>query len=260
MPVFPGTNCDHDTKRSFEAAGAKVISKVFKAQTPDDVLESTKIMASEIDKCDIFVLSGGFSAADEPDGSGKYIANILVYPDVKAAIDRLIERKGLILGICNGFQALIKSGLLPYETLGEVDIDYPTLVKNELGRHVSQIAYTKVMTNASPWLSSYKTGEIISTPLSHNDGRFVCNKKTMLELIKNGQVAFTYSNLNGTIADQAPYNPNGSMYAVEGIISKDGLILGKIGHTERNVEGLYKNIIGNKCTNIFVNAVNYFKK
>ena len=260
IPVFPGTNCDYDTKNAFENAGARVITKPFRTQTNDDFINSIKEMAKEIDNCDIFVLSGGFSAADEPDGSGKFVANILNYKDVKEAINRLIKRKGLILGICNGFQALIKSGLLPFETLGEIGDNYPTLVENDLDKHVSQIVYTKVMTNASPWLYSYKTGEVIATPVSHNDGRFVCDKKMMMDLIKNGQIAFAYTDLSGNMAMDGEFNPSGSNYAVEGLISKDGLILGKMAHSERNVEGLYKNIPGNKCSNIFVNAVNYFKK
>lgn len=260
IPIFPGTNCDYDTMRAFEDAGANVVSKVFRSQSNKEFLNSAKEMAKQIDRSDILVLTGGFSAADEPDGSGKFVANILNYKDVKEAINRLIERKGLILGICNGFQALIKSGLLPFETLGDVKEDYPTLVENDLDKHVSQIVYTKVMTNASPWLHSYKTGEVIATPVSHNDGKFVCSKKMMLDLIKNGQVAFAYTDLSGNMAVDGKFNPSGSSYAVEGLISKDGLILGKMGHNERNVEGLYKNIPGNKCSNIFVNAVNYFKK
>jgi phosphoribosylformylglycinamidine synthase len=218
-------------------------------------------MAKNIDNADIFVLSGGFSSGDEPDGSGKFIANVLNQVKVKEAIERLLERKGLVLGICNGFQALVKSGLLPYGKIGEVTKDSPTLFRNDINRHVSQMVTTKVMTNKSPWLSSYKTGELHSIAVSHGEGKFVVSNEMAKELVKNGQVAFCYANpITGQITAEAPYNPNGSNYAIEGIISPDGLILGKMGHSERYEENLFKNISGNKQQDIFQNAVNYFKK
>jgi phosphoribosylformylglycinamidine synthase len=261
FPVFPGTNCDYDTTRAFEKAGAKTVTTVFKNLTSQDVFDSIDEMAKNIDNADIFVLSGGFSSGDEPDGSGKFIANVLNQVKVKEAIERLLERKGLVLGICNGFQALVKSGLLPYGKIGEVTKDSPTLFRNDINRHVSQMVTTKVMTNKSPWLSSYKTGELHSIAVSHGEGKFVVSNEMAKELVKNGQVAFCYANpITGQITAEAPYNPNGSNYAIEGIISPDGLILGKMGHSERYEENLFKNISGNKQQDIFQNAVNYFKK
>ena len=260
FPVFPGTNCDYDTTKAFMKAGAKCVSTVFKNLTSDDIFASIDEMEKNIDACDIFVLSGGFSAGDEPDGSGKFIANVLNQEKVKNAIHRLIDRKGLILGICNGFQALIKSGLLPYGRLGMVNSSSPTLFRNDINRHVSQIVKTKVMTNASPWLNSYKGGEIHSIAVSHGEGKFVVSEQMAKELYENGQIAFQYVDEFGNATVESPYNPNGSNYAIEGIISKDGLILGKMGHSERYEENLFKNIDGNKMQDIFKNAVNYFKR
>lgn len=260
FPVFPGTNCDYDTSKAFMRAGATIRSTVFKNLTSDDIFASIDEMAKNIDACDIFVLSGGFSAGDEPDGSGKFIANVLNQVKIKDAIHRLIDRKGLILGICNGFQALVKSGLLPYGRLGMVTKESPTLFRNDINRHISQIVSTKVMTNASPWLCSYEGGEIHSIAVSHGEGKFVVSKELAQELYQNGQIAFQYVDLDGAATDQAPYNPNGSSYAIEGIISKDGLILGKMGHSERYEENNFKNIAGNKKQDIFENAVRYFKR
>lgn len=260
FPVFPGTNCDYDTSKQFKRAGAKITTTVFKNLTSQDVFESIDEMASCIDNCDIFVLSGGFSSGDEPDGSGKFIANVLNQQKVKEAINRLIERKGLILGICNGFQALVKSGLLPYGKIGELTEESPTLFRNDINRHISQIVRTKLMTNASPWLSGLELGQIDSIAVSHGEGKFVVNEKVAKELRDNGQIAFLYVDDNNNPSTETPFNPNGSNYAIEGIISKDGLILGKMGHSERYEEGLFKNISGNKKQNIFENAVNYFKK
>ena len=260
FPVFPGTNCDYDTTKAFKKAGAEIKVSVFKNLTSKDIFDSINEMAKNIDSCDIFVLSGGFSSGDEPDGSGKFIANVLNQEKVMNAIHRLIDRKGLILGICNGFQALVKSGLLPYGRLGMVNKNSPTLFRNDINRHVSQIVTTKVMTNASPWLSSYEGGELHSIAVSHGEGKFVVSRSMAKELYENGQIAFCYTDLEGNITNDSPYNPNGSNYAIEGIISKDGLILGKMGHSERYEENLFKNISGNKKQDIFENAVKYFKK
>lgn len=260
IPVFPGTNCDYDTVKAFKRVKACVRSKVFTNLTSSDVLDSIDMMAREIDNCDILVLSGGFSAGDEPDGSGKFIANVLSQKMVKEAIDRLIARKGLILGICNGFQALVKSGLLPYGRLGMVKSDSPTLFRNDINRHISQIVKTKVVSNASPWLSGFNTGEIHSIAVSHGEGKFVVNEEHIEEMISNGQIAFQYVDTEDNPTMTSPYNPNGSYYAIEGIISKDGLILGKMGHTERYEENVFKNIEGNKKQDIFTNAMNYFRK
>ena len=260
IPVFPGTNCDYDTAKAFLRAGSKVKTSVFKNLTENDIKESIVEMAANIDACDIFVLSGGFSAGDEPDGSGKFIANVLNQETVKNAIHRLLDRKGLILGICNGFQALVKSGLLPYGRLGTVTKESPTLFRNDINRHVSQMVSTKVMTNASPWLASYNGGEVHKIAVSHGEGKFVVSDELAQELIANGQIAFQYVDDNNDATIVSPFNPNGSNYAIEGIISKDGLILGKMGHSERIEDNLYKNISGNKYQDIFKNAVAYFKK
>jgi phosphoribosylformylglycinamidine synthase len=260
FPVFPGTNCDYDTEKRFRNAGATIKTSVFRNLTSQDIFDSIDEMAANIDNADIFVLSGGFSAGDEPDGSGKFIANVLNQDKIKDAINRLIERKGLILGICNGFQALIKSGLLPYGKLGEVKEDSPTLFRNDINRHVSQIVSTKVMTNGSPWLSSFSTGEVHSIAVSHGEGKFVVSLEEAKRLRDNGQIAFVYVDDDKELTTEAPYNPNGSNYAIEGIISPDGLILGKMGHSERYEEGLFKNISGDKSQNLFQNAVDYFKK
>lgn len=260
IPVFPGTNCDYDTKRSFENAGAKATVTVFKNLCQKDIEDSIKEMAEAIDKTDILCLSGGFSSGDEPDGSAKFIANVLTEESVKAAINRLLQRKGLIIGICNGFQALVKSGLLPFGKLGEVKEDSPTLFRNDINRHVSQMVSTKVMTNKSPWLASYKTGEIHQIAVSHGEGKFVVSKEMLQTFIKNGQIAFQYVDSEGNATLEAPYNPNGSDYAIEGIISPDGLILGKMGHSERFTGNNFKNIYGDKNQDLFKNAVKYFKK
>ena len=260
FPVFPGTNCDYDTSKQFKRAGATIKSTVFRNLTSDDIFASIDEMANNIDNCDIFVLSGGFSAGDEPDGSGKFIANVLNQSKIKDAIHRLIDRKGLILGICNGFQALVKSGLLPYGRLGMVTNESPTLFRNDINRHISQMVSTKIMTNASPWLSSYETGEIHSIAVSHGEGKFVVSPEMAKKLADNGQIAFVYVDEFGNPTAESPYNPNGSSYAIEGIISEDGLILGKMGHSERYEENIFKNISGNKNQNLFKNAVNYFKK
>lgn len=260
FPVFPGTNCDYDTEKAFQRAGARIQTTVFKNLTGNDIFASIEEMAEQIDSCDILVLSGGFSAGDEPDGSGKFIANVLNQEKVKDAVHRLLAREGLILGICNGFQALVKSGLLPYGRLGTVTKESPTLFRNDINRHISQIVSTKVMTNSSPWLSSYEGGEIHSIAVSHGEGKFVVSEAMAKELYENGQIAFQYVDEFGNARADSPYNPNGSSYAIEGIISKDGLILGKMGHSERYEKNLFKNIAGNKEQDIFKNAVNYFKR
>lgn len=260
IPVFPGTNCDYDTAKTFEALGAKTKFFVYKNLTAKDILESTNTLAKLIDETDILVFSGGFSAADEPDGSGKFIANVIRNEVVSGAIYRLLARKCLILGICNGFQALVKSGLLPFSKIGKLDKNSPTLFRNDINRHISKIVRTKVMTNNSPWLQGFNGGEIHSIAVSHGEGKFVCDKDTYLEMVTNGQIAFNYVDLDDNLTNESPYNPNGSYYAIEGIVSKDGLILGKMGHSERYQEGCFKNICGNKQQDIFINAMNYFKK
>ncbi len=260
LPVFPGTNCDYDMAKSFAAEGAEITTSVFCNLTPDDVEKSTSDMASHIDACDILAFSGGFSEGDEPDGSGKFIASVIMNEKVKAAIERLMARGGLILGICNGFQALVKSGLLPFGKIGELGPDSPTLFHNDINRHISQIVSTRVGSVASPWLKGFTPGELHSVAASHGEGKFVANADLAASLHKNGQIAFQYADLEGNATMTSPANPNGSTEAIEGIISPDGLILGKMGHSERYDEGLMKNISGNKRQNLFANAVAYFRK
>lgn len=260
IPVFPGTNCDYDTAKAFAEAGGNPNIYVFRNTMENDVIESINDMVKHIDNSDILVISGGFSAGDEPDGSGKFIANILNNEWVKGAINRLIARKGLILGICNGFQALVKSGLLPYGKLGEVKPDSPTLFRNNINRHISMITRTVVSSNKSPWLADFEVGEVHSVALSHGEGKFVIKREDAIDLFEKGCVAFQYVDEDNNPTMDENYNPNGSYYAIEGITSPDGLILGKMGHSERKGDNVFKNISGNKTQDIFQNAINYFTK
>ncbi|MDD6623235.1 MAG: phosphoribosylformylglycinamidine synthase [Bacteroides sp.] len=260
LPVFPGTNCDYDTAKAFRKAGAKVKTSVFRNLTEQDVFDSIDEMKKNIDECQILMFCGGFSAGDEPDGSGKFIANVLNNEKIAAAIEALIARGGLILGICNGFQALVKSGLLPYGHLGTVTKDSPTLFRNDINRHISQIAFTRVASVNSPWLAGMNIGDTYAIPVSHGEGKFVVNEELAKELFANGQVAFQYAEpVDEGISMHSPYNPNGSYYAIEGIISKNGQILGKMGHSERYENNLFKNIAANLEQPLFENAVKYFR-
>ena len=258
IPVFPGTNCDYDTARAFERAGAEVEMTVFKNLTGDDVFASIEEMKEHIDHCHIMALAGGFSAGDEPDGSGKFIANVLNNKVVADAIHALLDRGGLMLGICNGFQALVKSGLLPYGRLGMTTKESPTLFRNDINRHISQIVSTRIGTTASPWLKSFEVGDVHSIAVSHGEGKFVVSDQLAEQLFRNGQVAFQYVDAEGRPTTDSPYNPNGSSFGIEGIIDPSGQILGKMGHTERYERDLMKNIHGEKIQDIFANAVNYF--
>lgn len=260
LPVFPGTNCDYDMADAFEREGAEVKFGVFRNLTAEDINKSIDELADNIDRCQILALSGGFSAGDEPDGSGKFIAGVLMNAKVKKAIEGLLARKGLILGICNGFQALVKSGLLPYGKIGELSSESPTLTRNDINRHISQMVSTVVASVASPWLDGFKVGELFTVAASHGEGKFMASPEIAEELLAHEQVAFQYANpATGNPTMESPYNPNGSTLAIEGIISPDGLILGKMAHSERYRDGLMKNIPGNKNQNIFKNAVKYFK-
>lgn len=260
LPVFPGTNCDYDTAKAFRKAGAKVKMSVFRNLTEQDVFDSIDEMKRNIDGCQILAFCGGFSAGDEPDGSGKFIANVLNNEKIAAAIEALIARGGLILGICNGFQALVKSGLLPYGHLGCVTKDSPTLFRNDINRHISQMAFTRVASVNSPWLSGMNIGDVYAIPVSHGEGKFVVNERLAKELFENGQVAFQYAEpIDEAVSMASPSNPNGSYYAIEGIISKNGQILGKMGHSERYETNLFKNIAANLEQPLFDNAVRYFR-
>ena len=260
LPVFPGTNCDYDSAKAFRKAGAEVRTSVFRNLSDQDVFDSIEEMAAGIRGCQILMISGGFSAGDEPDGSGKFIANVLNNKAIAAAIEDLLSRGGLILGICNGFQALVKSGLLPYGELGKVTKDSPTLFRNDINRHISQMVTTRVSTTNSPWLKGMSIGDEYTIPVSHGEGKFVVNEELAKELFANGQVAFQYVDpLTDEPTMESPYNPNGSYYAIEGIISRNGQILGKMGHSERYEQGLFKNIEADLEQPLFDNAVKYFK-
>ncbi len=261
IPVFPGTNCDYDSAKAFRKAGAQVRFGVFRNLCAEDVLNSIAEMKKNISECQILMLSGGFSAGDEPDGSGKFIANVLENKEISEAIDALLKRRGLILGICNGFQALVKSGLLPYGRTGSVGPDSPTLFRNDINRHISCMASTRVCSTRSPWLAGMKEGDIHTVAFSHGEGKFVVGEALARELFENGQVAFRYVNpITEEVTMESPYNPNGSLYAIEGIISRDGLILGKMGHSERYEKNLFRNIDENLEQPLFDNAVRYFRK
>jgi len=261
LPVFPGTNCDYDSAKAWRNAGAEVRMSVFCNLTEDDIFRSIAEMKKNIDECHILMLCGGFSAGDEPDGSGKFIANVLNNKDIADSIHALIDRGGLILGICNGFQALVKSGLLPYGRLGQVTKDSPTLFRNDINRHISQMVTTRVATTNSPWLKDFAVGDLHTIAVSHGEGKFVVNEEFARELFANGQVAFQYVDpIDEVPTMDSPYNPNGSYYAIEGIISRNGQILGKMGHTERFEENLFKNIDDDTREQpLFHNAVAYFR-
>ena len=255
LPIFPGTNCDYDTARAFEEAGASTHIFVFRNLNETEINNSITELAEWIQKSDILAISGGFSSGDEPDGSGKFIANVLNNNMIKTSIEALLSRNGLILGICNGFQALVKSGLLPFAKLGEVTPQSPTLFRNDCNRHVSQVTKTVVTSINSPWLSSFKVGEVHQIAISHGEGKFVVSDEIAKQLFENKQVAFQYCDFEGNPSMDPKHNPNGSCFAIEGIISPCGKILGKMGHSERKGENLYKNIYGNKTQDIFANAV-----
>lgn len=256
---FPGTNSEYDMYNLFNKNGGESKITLFRNLNQSFINDSIETISKDLNNSQIFVLPGGFSAGDEPDGSGKFIAAVLQNPKLKEAIEKFLERDGLILGICNGFQALIKSGLLPYGEIGKLDSNSPTLTFNKIGRHISQMVKTKVVSTNSPWLSSFNVDDIFDIPVSHGEGRFYANDTTLKELIKNNQIATQYVNHDLEATNQFEFNPNGSSLAIEGIISPDGKILGKMGHSERYSSGIFKNIYGNKEQNIFLNGINYFK-
>ena len=259
LPVFPGTNCEYDTKRAFEDEGAIGQFVIFKNNDENDVMHSITELVQTINESDILALSGGFSSGDEPAGSAKFIVNVLQTIELKQAISQLLARDGLIIGICNGFQALIKSGLLPYGEIKTLSKDDATLFRNDINRHISLMAHTKIVSNNSPWLQDLKLGDDHMIAMSHGEGKFVCDEATLNELIANGQVAFQYVDDNNNASNYPKYNPNCSVYAIEGITSKCGKVIGKMGHSERYTEDTFKNIYGNKKQNIFASGVNYIK-
>ncbi|KAB2952311.1 phosphoribosylformylglycinamidine synthase [Heliorestis acidaminivorans] len=260
IPVFPGTNCEYDTAKAFEKAGAQSDLLVVRNLTALDVEESIDAMVKAIEKAQMIVIPGGFSAGDEPEGSGKFIATFFRNPRVKEAVTKLLEeRDGLMLGICNGFQALIKLGLVPYGEIREITEDSPTLTFNNIGRHISSMVRTKVVSNLSPWFNEVDLGDIHSIAMSHGEGRFVAKDQVLNDLIAKGQIATQYVDQVGKPSMDMPYNPNGSVCAIEGITSPDGRILGKMGHSERIGNDVAINIPGEKDQKIFQSGVNYFK-
>ena len=260
IPVFPGTNCEYDTARAFRAAGADPRTLVIRNLTPADVTASCEALVKAIDDAQIVMLPGGFSGGDEPDGSAKFIASFFRSPAVTEAVRRLLfQRDGLMLGICNGFQALIKLGLVPYGDIQPIGPDDPTLTFNTIGRHQSMLVRTRVASTGSPWLSRCVLGEEHLVPISHGEGRFVAPKAVLDQLVANGQVATQYIDADGRPTMDLRYNPNGSMLAIEGITSPDGRILGKMGHSERRGDRLYENVSGDKFQPIFEGGVDYFR-
>ena len=260
IPAFPGTNCEVDTARAFERAGAKADVLIVKNLTPADIEETIEAMVKAIQNAQIIMLPGGFSGGDEPDGSGKFIATTFRNPRVAEAVSELLEKRdGLMLGICNGFQALIKLGLVPYGRITQIQENDPTLTFNTLGRHVSRMVYTRVTSVKSPWLMGAEAGQIHTVPVSHGEGRFVADAQTVARLMANGQIATQYVDLDGNPSMDIQWNPNGSVCAIEGITSPDGRILGKMGHSERQGENLYGNVPGEKDQQLFASGVRYFK-
>ena len=261
IPAFPGTNCEYDSARAFEDAGAKASIKVFRNLSYANIEDSIETMVKEIESSQIVMIPGGFSAGDEPDGSAKFIATVFRNPKIAEAVnDLLTNRDGLMLGICNGFQALIKLGLVPYGEIKPVTAeDAPTITYNNIGRHQAKVVTTRIASNKSPWLAGTQVGDLHSISISHGEGKFVANKETFDQLVANGQIATQYVDLDGNATYDIDYNPNGSFYAVEGITSADGRILGKMGHSERIGKYTLKNIHGEKDQKIFESGVNYFK-
>ena len=260
IPVFPGTNCEYDSKKAFERAGAKVITKVFKNLDATGIRESVDEFEKAISQAQMIMFPGGFSAGDEPDGSAKFFATAFQNAKIKEAVEKLLnERDGLALGICNGFQALIKLGLVPYGQIVGQNEDSPTLTYNTIGRHISKMVYTKVVTNKSPWLQNAQLGGVYTNPASHGEGRFVANDEWIEKLFANGQVATQYCDPEGNISMDEEWNVNGSYYAIEGITSPDGRVLGKMAHSERRGDSVAINIYGEQDIKIFESGVKYFK-
>jgi phosphoribosylformylglycinamidine synthase len=260
LPIFPGTNCEWDMERAFLEAGARTRLVVFRNRNREDIAASIAELTEAIGEAQIIALSGGFSAGDEPDGSGKFIANVLRAPAVAEAVTGLLEKRdGLVIGICNGFQALIKTGLVPYGGYRDADETMPTLSFNRIGRHVSRMVRTRVMPNRSPWLALDPPGTIHVLPVSHGEGRLVIGGEEGQGLFESGQVPFCYVDGQGQPTMAEPDNPNGSDFAIEGVTSPDGRILGKMGHSERRGEYVHINIPGNKTQRLFEAGVRYFR-
>ena len=259
IPVFPGNNCEYDTAKKFLDAGAKAEMFIFKNLNAQDIKASAASLAALIKTSQIIAIPGGFSGGDEPDGSAKFIATPFRSPEVADAVMELLEkRQGLILGICNGFQALIKLGLLPFGKIAPMTQDSATLYFNNIGRHVSSLCPVRVASTDSPWLSNVKVGDVFMTAVSHGEGRLIANESTLSSLKDSGRICTQYVDDFGLPTAKTPHNPNGSMCAIEGLISPCGRILGKMGHIERAGAGLFKNVPGEKIMDIFSAGVGYF--
>ena len=260
IPVFPGTNCEYDSAKAFRDAGAEVEIFVINNLSAAAIAKSVEDFAAKVRESQIIFIPGGFSGGDEPDGSGKFITAFFRNQEVKEAVTDLLDnRDGLMIGICNGFQALIKLGLVPYGKIMDTDENCPTLTFNEISRHQSKLVRTRIASNKSPWLANTEVGDIYTVPISHGEGRFIASEELIKELAENGQIITQYVDLEGNVSDQIQYNPNGSYFAIEGITSPDGRVLGKMGHSERIGEDLYKNVPGNFDMGMFRAAVEYFK-
>ena len=260
IPVFPGTNCEYDSARALMDAGADAEIVVIRNLTAADVQRSVEEVAKKLRDSQLVFIPGGFSGGDEPDGSAKFITAFFRNPAMKEEVTKLLEqRDGLMLGICNGFQALVKLGLVPYGKIIDTDDTCPTLTYNVIGRHQSKIVRTRVATNNSPWLAGTEVGQIFNVPISHGEGRFFASEELVKQLIANGQIATQYVDLDGNPSMDTAFNPNGSIYAIEGITSPDGRVLGKMGHSERFSDGTYRNVPGEYDMKLFASAVKYFK-
>ncbi len=260
IPVFPGTNCEYDSAKAFERAGAKTIVKVFRNMSASDIIDSVSVFDKAISESQIIMFPGGFSAGDEPDGSAKFFATAFQNAKMKEAVEKLLgERDGLVLGVCNGFQTLVKLGLVPNGEVTGQTADSPTLTYNTIGRHISKMVYTKVVTNKSPWLAGTQLGGVYTNPASHGEGRFVANEEWLKKLFENGQVATQYCDPEGIVTMNEEWNVNGSYCAIEGITSPDGRVLGKMAHSERRARSVAVNIYGEQDMKIFESGVAYFK-
>ena len=261
IPAFPGTNCEFDTAKAMEKAGAEAEIFVVRNLTSDAVAQSVEEFGKKLKEAQMVFIPGGFSGGDEPDGSGKFITAFFRNEMIKEGVSDLLDnRDGLMAGICNGFQALIKLGLVPYGKIIDTDETCPTLTYNTIGRHQSKLVRTRIASNKSPWLAATQVGDIYTVPISHGEGRFLASEEVVRQLAANGQIATQYVDFDGNPTDDIQFNPNDSTYAIEGITSPDGRVFGKMGHSERIGYGLYKNVIGEFDMKMFESAVKYFKK
>ena len=260
IPAFPGTNCEFDSAKAVSDAGAEAKIMVINNLSSDGISRSIEDFANEIKTSQMIFIPGGFSGGDEPDGSGKFITAFFRNDSIKQGVTDLLDnRDGLMCGICNGFQALIKLGLVPYGKIIDTDENCPTLTFNVIARHQSKIVRTRIASNKSPWLSLMNVGDIVNVPISHGEGRFIASEELINKLAENGQIATQYVDFEGNATSDVHFNPNNSLYAIEGITSPDGRVFGKMGHSERIGAGLYKNVLGNYDIRMFEAALKYFK-